>query len=369
MAFTIKICRNDSETIAVQKTVNVMLELSGVLKPGSSIINPVIMIEDTVGLGVLNVANYMEIPEFGRKYFIKDIYSVRNGLVEISGHVDVLSSFAGDLLLNKGIVYRQENDWNLYLNDGALEVYQNPIVRTYEFENGFDGQTYVLACGGRQGFNSVSQQPLSPLNLIGIVPNVDGGTLYDTSGGTVGTGQKTLGGLANYALAHLGCPYWWGMFGNKASAQWLAYKRNQYPDHYPSTRDFTQDFGQQVFDCVGLVKGYRWSSSIIAEPVYPVNDAWQDVSAEGLFNQCSSSSKRGYVSNWPNNIASMPGVCLFMVGSDGRIGHVGVSMGDGTAVEATTYGANNAVIRTQISGRGWTYWGIPDWLSVSRGNT
>lgn len=364
MSFLVKIQRNSSETIKVHKEVNTMLELQGTLREGSSIINPVILIEDTVGLGSLNVANYMEIPEFGRKYFIKDIFSVRTGLVQISGHVDVLSSFTGDLLLNKGIIYRQENDWNLYLDDGALEVYQNPIVRTLEFEHGFDGQTYVLASGGRYGRVSTSPMPLlDPLNLNGYIPG--GGAGEDNSG----VGSKTVAGLAEYAIAHIGCPYWYGMFGYVADASWLAYKRQQYPSNYPSTHDFTLDFGQQVFDCVGLIKGYRWSSGLTTAPVYPSNDMSQDVSAEGLYNQCSSSYRRGLVSNWPTNIANTPGVCLFMRGSDGRIGHVGVSIGDGTAVEATTYGGNWKVIRTAISGRGWELWGIPDWLSTGRDNT
>ena len=62
MSFTVKIQRMSSEPIKVAKTVNTILELQGYLRDGSSIIDPVILIEDSVGLGALNVANYMEIP-------------------------------------------------------------------------------------------------------------------------------------------------------------------------------------------------------------------------------------------------------------------------------------------------------------------
>ena len=67
MSFLVKIQRMSSEPIRIVKVVNTMLELQGTLRDGSSIINPVILIEDTIGLDILNVANYMEIPSFGRR--------------------------------------------------------------------------------------------------------------------------------------------------------------------------------------------------------------------------------------------------------------------------------------------------------------
>ena len=38
---------------------------------------------------------------------------------------------------------------------------------------------------------------------------------------------KTNTGLAEYALAQLGKPYWWGTFGQTANAGLLAAKRQQ----------------------------------------------------------------------------------------------------------------------------------------------
>ncbi len=39
--------------------------------------------------------------------------------------------------------------------------------------------------------------------------------------------SKTGKGLAEYAIAQLGRPYWWGTFGQTASADLLAAKREQ----------------------------------------------------------------------------------------------------------------------------------------------
>ena len=116
------------------------------LKEETSIIDPVIKIECDLS-NYVN-CNYLTIPEFGRKYFVNNIRSVRNGLVEFSCHVDVLSSFADSIRTNKAIIKRQENKWNLYLNDGTFKVYQNPMVLTKAFPSGFTTQEFVLAVAG-----------------------------------------------------------------------------------------------------------------------------------------------------------------------------------------------------------------------------
>ena len=353
MSFTVKIQRMSSEAIKVTKDVSTILELQGYLRDGSSIIDPVILIEDTVGLGVLNVANYMEIPSFGRKYFIGDIVSVRTGLIQISGHVDVLSSFSGDLLLNKGIVFRQENDWNLYLNDGVLEMYQNPIVVTKTFEHGFEGKSYVLALAGRRG--RVTTAGSGGTTLI-----AGSGTVIGSGAGatTTGPGAKTCSGLVQYANAHIGCPYWWGTFGTVASQALLAYKLAQYPEWYsPKQSQLVNDFGQQVFDCVGLIKGYRWDDGT-GDPAYVADQDWD---AEGMFNHCAGLWGTVSDTDWTSTYSLYPGVLLFQ-SYNGRIVHVGVSNGDGTVTHCTyPSGVVNETINTTI----FSMYGIPDWLRVS----
>lgn len=146
MSFTIKLQRNNSEPIRVDKSITDLLTLTGTLREGTSIIDPVIKIE----CNIADVAgcNYMTIDAFGRRYFVKDIISVRNNLVEFHCHVDVLSTYKNGIRNNTGIVKRQENLWNLYLNDGSLKIYQNPNIITKEFPNGFNTQEFVFAVSG-----------------------------------------------------------------------------------------------------------------------------------------------------------------------------------------------------------------------------
>ena len=158
--------------------------------------------------------------------------------------------------------------------------------------------------------------------------------------------SKTGKGLAEYAIAQLGKPYWWGTFGQVANAGLLAAKREQYPGYYTSS-DFDRQFGQKVHDCVGLIKGYLWCDTPTSEPIYK---AAQDVAVSGLYLVCKEHGNLG-------TIPEEPGVCVFMA----DMGHVGIYIGNGYVVEAT--GHAKGVVKTQLSGRGWAYWGKPRWIS------
>ena len=157
--------------------------------------------------------------------------------------------------------------------------------------------------------------------------------------------MKTGQGLAEYALAQLGRPYWWGCFGQVASAALYAQKKKQYPAYYTAA-DFASQYGQRVHDCVGLIKGYLWCDSPDGPPSY---NAAQDVAVEGLYKVCG---RKGGISTLPE----MPGVCVFMA----NMGHVGVYIGGGEVVEAM--GHAYGVVKTRLSGRGWAYWGMPGWI-------
>lgn len=146
MSFSVVLQTSSSPKNAITKSVNDLVTVTGVLKDGTSIINPTILIDGNISSYVN--CNYMTISEFGRKYFVTDIKSIRNNLFEISGHCDVLSTYKNEILSNRAIIRRQQNNWNLYLNDGTFKIYQNPNVITKLFPSGFNSQEFVLAVAG-----------------------------------------------------------------------------------------------------------------------------------------------------------------------------------------------------------------------------
>lgn len=146
MAFTIDLQISMSDKIEMDKTITTIESLEGTLKDATSIIDPVILVEGD--LSQFAQCNYMTIPVFGRSYFITNIRSIRNDLFEISAHVDVISTWKNEIRSNLAIVKKQQNDWNLYLNDGTFHTYQNPMVLAKPFPTGFNTQEFVLAVAG-----------------------------------------------------------------------------------------------------------------------------------------------------------------------------------------------------------------------------
>lgn len=121
----------------------------GTLVDSCSITDPVIRVVG--GAGSFYAINYFYIPLFHRYYFITGIKSIRTGMVEITGHCDVLSSAATQLKEHYCIVDSAQKGFNKYLNDGSFKIYQNRVViNKYEFpeEYKFNDSSFVLALAG-----------------------------------------------------------------------------------------------------------------------------------------------------------------------------------------------------------------------------
>lgn len=160
--------------------------------------------------------------------------------------------------------------------------------------------------------------------------------------------SKTAQGLVEYCKAQLGLPYWWGTYGQTATAALYREKKAQYPGYYTAD-NFMSQLGKRVHDCVGLIKGYLWSATPTSTPVYTASE---DCNVPMLYNRCT---RRGNLSGMPD----IPGVCVFMA----SMSHVGVYIGDGYVIEAR--GHAYGVVKTRLEDRGWALWGMPKYIDYS----
>lgn len=141
---TIKLYKNYSDKNVVDKTVyQYGADITGTLRDDCSIINPVIAIE---GLADLTV-NYAYIPEFGRFYYINNIVCKRN-LYELQMHVDVLMTYRTGIRSNTAVISRQQNNYNLYLQDGVFKTYADPHLEIKQFPNGFTDYNFIFSVAG-----------------------------------------------------------------------------------------------------------------------------------------------------------------------------------------------------------------------------
>lgn len=155
MSFDIIFYKNRSEPNRLDKTsyLDRYTQISGVLRNSTSIISPTIDIQfewrqdyvvDGQGTWVISdgkkvilatleellQCNYCYIEAFKRYYYITDIVSVRQGLWSISMSVDVLMSYKDIIKQQRGIVARNEFDFNNLLNDVLLPATEKPIFYT-----------------------------------------------------------------------------------------------------------------------------------------------------------------------------------------------------------------------------------------------
>ena len=144
--------KNTSEKAKVGKTLTSASTHTGTLREGCEVVNPTLIIEGDN----LSDYNYMYIPEFHRYYFITGITSIKKGLWQIDGHCDVLETYKTQIKAQKAVVERQEQKYNLYLNDPDWKIYRNKQVLTRTFPSGFlDTGVYYLTVVG--GYDNVTE--------------------------------------------------------------------------------------------------------------------------------------------------------------------------------------------------------------------
>lgn len=140
---------NNSADNVVTKNITEITTLTGTLRKDCSMTDPVIEVEG-LSNSTAAMCNYAMIADFGRYYFVRNI-TLKGKLWELSMHVDVLSSWQTPLKSLDAVIARNENRYNLYLQDGFFKTYQNPHVSIKPFPSGFTTHSYILAVAGSGG--------------------------------------------------------------------------------------------------------------------------------------------------------------------------------------------------------------------------
>lgn len=150
MSFAVILYTNSSSTRVVDKQLTVVLNVTGSLRDGASVLDPEIMVETDLSDTQLGAINYMYVEAFHRYYFVTDMRMETTGLWSISGHVDVLMTYRAQIRNQNAIVARQEGMYNMYLDDGWFSAYQKPLVFTHPFSvsSPFSQHSYVLIIAG-----------------------------------------------------------------------------------------------------------------------------------------------------------------------------------------------------------------------------
>ena len=115
-----------------------------------------------------------------------------------------------------------------------------------------------------------------------------------------------------FIKSKMGCYYWFGTFGQKASKALYAEKKKQYPKYYTAS-DYEKQIAnpKQCFDCAGLVKSLF---------VYPTYHAEYDLGATGIYGKCTKKGKL-------TSLSQLKDGYLIFKGNDKQKTHVAVYIG------------------------------------------
>lgn len=146
---SVQLMNNSSPVEKIGKTLSAGNTYNCALKDDTSVLDPAIIIQTSDNIYTYN---YMYISDFGRYYFINDIISLNNNRWMIKAHVDVLETYKTQIRSNSAVIKRQQNLYNLYLDDPEFKTYNYERVQTLKFKNAANPFTknlkYVLTVNG-----------------------------------------------------------------------------------------------------------------------------------------------------------------------------------------------------------------------------
>ena len=148
MAFTISLFKTVSENNRVVKTLTDEKQLSGELRNQTSVLNPSIRIESADNISTYN---YAYIPEFGRYYYIADIFSVRTNCWTVSLRCDVLMSYKDEIRsMNVILNNTQETGLSNYLSspNWVNLVKTKTDIKTFPKGLSNEGEFILITAGG-----------------------------------------------------------------------------------------------------------------------------------------------------------------------------------------------------------------------------
>ena len=144
----VKFMVNSSPEIYVNKSVSISKQVDCNLKGEVDILRPTLIVKDVT----IGSCNYMQIPDFSnRYYYIDSVLTRNNGILEISGRVDVLMSHKTEILALGGIIARQEILYNAELKDSDYTALNYKRIQTKAFPHTFNDSKFVLAVTGKGG--------------------------------------------------------------------------------------------------------------------------------------------------------------------------------------------------------------------------
>lgn len=135
MNVTANFYTTDSDNRSLHKILTGIFQTDFVFYDDSSIITPVLRLAYN---SAINQCNYFYIPAINRYYFIDNIRFNRGGEMYVSGHIDVLTTYANEIENIQCTISRYEHFNLTTLPDTNVVIKNYDIINIYQSDKNFD---------------------------------------------------------------------------------------------------------------------------------------------------------------------------------------------------------------------------------------
>lgn len=128
----ITLYNNTEPVLKMTKTPTSVGSCTGNFPGEIDLLHPVCLVE--ADEATMEGANYFSLNTTPFRYFfIESKTCVRSGLWEIRGKADLRTTYAAAIQSSHGIIARNENIYDMYLNDGMIPVSEKKAIAIQEF--------------------------------------------------------------------------------------------------------------------------------------------------------------------------------------------------------------------------------------------
>ena len=132
MSITVNLYHNEDTDILALKTPTIVGDATGEFKGEINYLRPVMVIDSTEA--EMANANYFSIGgEVVRYFYLEEKTAITNTLWRIVGRADLRMTYRAAIRDSTGVVNRNENNYNMYIDDAVIPVSARKTISVAKF--------------------------------------------------------------------------------------------------------------------------------------------------------------------------------------------------------------------------------------------
>lgn len=158
--------------------------------------------------------------------------------------------------------------------------------------------------------------------------------------------------IKSFVLEAVGCPYVYGATGQKCTAAYRRARMEQYPGSAEAIKKNCQVLSGKSTTCYGC----KYNGKKAYDCAQLTRYAAKAIGTEIPSGATSQWNKVDWAQKGAFDSLPLHQVCFLYLERDGKMGHTGVYLGDGTVIDARGHSAG--VVHRKLDDVNWTHWAL-----------